>query len=77
MRPRVASARSSGNPLVYFDIKLGRYGEGTPLGRIIIELKARSARLQRCSAGDATTLPASAAATLLLTQCHTATLLTH
>ncbi|PSC76028.1 peptidyl-prolyl cis-trans cyclophilin-type [Micractinium conductrix] len=27
------------NPVVYFDIKLGRYGEGTPLGRIEIELK--------------------------------------
>lgn len=27
-----------GNPLVYFDIKLGRYGEGTPLGRIVIEV---------------------------------------
>mmetsp|Transcript_27565 Transcript_27565/g.49160 ORF Transcript_27565/g.49160 Transcript_27565/m.49160 type:complete len:289 (-) Transcript_27565:134-1000(-) len=27
------------NPLVYFDIKLGRYGEGTPLGRIVMELK--------------------------------------
>jgi len=24
------------NPLVYFDIKLGRYGEGTPLGRIVM-----------------------------------------
>ena len=28
------------NPVVYFDIKLGRYGAGTPLGRIEIELKA-------------------------------------
>jgi len=27
------------NPLVYFDIKLGRYGDGTPLGRITMELK--------------------------------------
>ena len=27
------------NPLVFMDIKLGRYGEGTPLGRIVIELK--------------------------------------
>ena len=27
------------NPLVYFDLKLGRYGEGTPIGKIIIELK--------------------------------------
>jgi hypothetical protein len=26
---------------VYLDIKLGRYGEGTPLGRVMIELKAR------------------------------------
>jgi len=30
---------SPSNPLVYFDIKLGRYGEGTPLGRIVMELK--------------------------------------
>ena len=28
------------NPVVFFDIKLGRYGEGTPLGRVEIELKA-------------------------------------
>ena len=28
------------NPVVFFDIKLGRYGAGTPLGRIEIELKA-------------------------------------
>lgn len=27
------------NTLVYLDMKLGRYGEGTPLGRIVIELK--------------------------------------
>mmetsp|Transcript_10855 Transcript_10855/g.27459 ORF Transcript_10855/g.27459 Transcript_10855/m.27459 type:complete len:299 (+) Transcript_10855:171-1067(+) len=27
------------NPLVYFDIKIGRYGEGTQLGRIVMELK--------------------------------------
>ena len=27
------------NPLVYFDIKLDRYGEGVPLGRITMELK--------------------------------------
>ena len=27
------------NPLVYFDVSLGRYGTGTPLGRIVIELK--------------------------------------
>jgi len=29
--------------MVYFDVKLGRYGAGTPLGRIIIELKADAA----------------------------------
>ncbi|GIL93356.1 hypothetical protein Vretifemale_20762 [Volvox reticuliferus] len=28
------------NPLVYFDIKLGRYGDATPVGRIVMELKA-------------------------------------
>ncbi|KAI8464267.1 MAG: cyclophilin-like domain-containing protein [Monoraphidium minutum] len=28
------------NPLVYFDVKLGRYGDATPLGRIVMELKA-------------------------------------
>jgi hypothetical protein len=42
-----------GNPIVYLDIKLGRYGEGTPLGRVMIELKARRAawqRLRRCDA---------------------------
>lgn len=27
------------NPLVYFDIKLGRYGDAVPLGRIVMELK--------------------------------------
>lgn len=27
------------NTLCFFDIKLGRYGEGTPIGRIVIELK--------------------------------------
>ncbi len=31
---------------MFLDIKLGRYGEGTPLGRIIIELKARVAALR-------------------------------
>lgn len=31
---------SQANPLVYFDIKLDRYGEGTKLGRIVMELKA-------------------------------------
>jgi peptidyl-prolyl isomerase F (cyclophilin D) len=30
---------SPSNPLVYFDMKLGRYGEGTPLGRIVMEIK--------------------------------------
>lgn len=29
-----------GNPIVYFDIKLGRYGDSTPLGRVVMELKA-------------------------------------
>lgn len=29
-----------GNPLVYFDVALGRYGDSTPLGRVVIELKA-------------------------------------
>ena len=28
------------NPLVYFDIQLGRYGDATKLGRIVMELKA-------------------------------------
>ncbi|GBF94836.1 peptidyl-prolyl cis-trans isomerase mitochondrial [Raphidocelis subcapitata] len=28
------------NPLVYFDLKLGRYGDATPLGRVVMELKA-------------------------------------
>ena len=28
------------NPLVYFDMKLGRYGEGTKLGRIVMEIKS-------------------------------------
>ncbi|KAG2443233.1 hypothetical protein HYH02_009306 [Chlamydomonas schloesseri] len=27
-------------PLVYFDINLGRYGDATPLGRIVMEVKA-------------------------------------
>jgi hypothetical protein len=27
-----------GNPLVFFDIKLGRYGDGKPLGRIVMEV---------------------------------------
>lgn len=29
------------NPLVYFDIALGRYGDATPLGRVVMELKVR------------------------------------
>jgi len=28
-----------GNPQVYLDVKLGRYGAGVPLGRVVIELK--------------------------------------
>ncbi|GMH37384.1 hypothetical protein BSKO_05257 [Bryopsis sp. KO-2023] len=28
------------NPVVYFDVKIGRTGEGTPLGRVVMELKA-------------------------------------
>lgn len=31
--------RPQANPLVYFDIKLGLYGDATPLGRIVMELK--------------------------------------
>ena len=27
------------NPLVYLDLSLGRYGDATPLGRVVIELK--------------------------------------
>lgn len=27
------------NPLVYFDLSLGRYGGGTSLGRVVVELK--------------------------------------
>jgi len=27
------------NPLIYFDLSLGRYGDGTPLGRVVVELK--------------------------------------
>jgi hypothetical protein len=47
-RLRPGARRSQGNPIVYFDIKLGRYGEGTPLGRILIELKARCAYPPEC-----------------------------
>jgi hypothetical protein len=28
------------NPLVYFDINVGRYGDATKLGRVVMELKA-------------------------------------
>lgn len=28
------------NPKVFFDIKLGRYGDATAIGRIVMELKA-------------------------------------
>ena len=28
------------NPQVFFDLQLGRYGDATPLGRIVMELKA-------------------------------------
>jgi peptidyl-prolyl isomerase F (cyclophilin D) len=27
------------NPLVYFDIALGRYGDATPLGTIVMEVR--------------------------------------
>eukprot|EP00879_Flechtneria_rotunda_P031201 GHRR01034061.1.p2 GENE.GHRR01034061.1~~GHRR01034061.1.p2 ORF type:complete len:104 (+),score=17.14 GHRR01034061.1:81-392(+) len=27
------------NPLVYFDIALGRYGDAVPLGRLVMEVK--------------------------------------
>jgi hypothetical protein len=27
------------NALVYFDLQLGRYGDATPLGRVVMELK--------------------------------------
>jgi peptidyl-prolyl isomerase F (cyclophilin D) len=32
-------APNPANPLVYFDIQLGRYGDGTALGRVVVELK--------------------------------------
>ena len=31
--------RPQNNPVAFFDLKLGRYGEGTPLGRVTFELK--------------------------------------
>lgn len=30
---------SQANPQVYFDIKLGRYGDAVPVGRIVMEIK--------------------------------------
>ncbi|PNH01043.1 Peptidyl-prolyl cis-trans isomerase [Tetrabaena socialis] len=33
-------APNPSNPLVFFDLKLGRYGDATPIGRIVMELKA-------------------------------------
>ena len=38
-RPPLGPANPA-NTLVYFDMKLGRYGEGTKLGRIVMELKS-------------------------------------
>ena len=32
-------APNPANPLVYFDIALGRYGDATPLGRVVMEVK--------------------------------------
>ncbi len=37
MADRMSSMPQS-NPLVYFDIALGRYGDATPLGRIVMEV---------------------------------------
>ena len=34
------SACSQENPQVFFDLQLGRYGDATPLGRVVMELKA-------------------------------------
>jgi peptidyl-prolyl isomerase F (cyclophilin D) len=51
-----------GNPIVYLDIKLGRYGEGTPLGRVVIELKARCAAATAASRRCARSAPRRAAA---------------
>jgi hypothetical protein len=36
---------------VYFDIKLGRYGDATPLGRIVMELKVGGLGAGRGAAG--------------------------
>lgn len=41
---------SPSNPVVFFDIKLGRYGEGCPVGRITIEVR-NSPVLHHCD-GD-------------------------
>lgn len=38
--PCAPAALLQSNPLVYFDIALGRYGDATPLGRIVMEVKA-------------------------------------
>ena len=35
----MGSAVLQENPLVYLDLSLGRYGDATPLGRVVIELK--------------------------------------
>lgn len=35
-----AAFRLQANPLVFLDIVLGRYGDATPLGRVVVELKA-------------------------------------
>ena len=43
---------------MYLDIKLGRYGEGTPLGRVMIELKVSAA--QTCGFGAAMRLQRAA-----------------
>lgn len=36
---RHAHSYLQSNPLVYFDIALGRYGDATPLGTIVMEVK--------------------------------------
>lgn len=33
------SKHLQGNPIVYFDIQLGRYGDAVDVGRVVIELK--------------------------------------
>ena len=39
IRGKRGSASLQENPLVYLDLSLGRYGDATPLGRVVIELK--------------------------------------